>query len=153
MLPQKPLSLTKPRGISFHLLHQITLMYIGFLRPFPFFFFLIHVSLAKIFACLSFPSFSLPPQCTYSSTPNRQPLLAALFCSCPFFTVCLCSPLLCLANDLLLLLKSSLLSRLFSPQKDTPGRCQPLKAEVKRNLDNNVFNRISSLVKFGIQFN
>lgn len=70
MLPQKPLSLTKPRGISFHLLHQITLMYIGFLRPFPFFFFNSCTSSQNI--CMPFISFLFPSPTVYLFKHSQQ---------------------------------------------------------------------------------
>lgn len=43
--------------------------------------------------------------CTYSNTPDRLPLLAALFCLCPFALYACIVPCICLANDLLLLLQ------------------------------------------------
>jgi len=77
-------------------------------------FFCFYGHLVNIFACLSFPPFSLPLLYTYSNTPDRLPLLAALFCLCPF-ALCACILLcICLANDLPLLLQLSFLFRFSS---------------------------------------
>lgn len=60
------------------------------------------VHVAKINTCLLFPSFSLPPLCTYSNSPNRPSLLVDLFSLCPFSLHACILPHLCLANDLLI---------------------------------------------------
>lgn len=71
------------------------------------FFFCLYGHLVKIFACLLFPPFCLPPHVLLLKHSQRLPLLAALFWLCPFSPYACILPCVCLANDLLLLLQLS----------------------------------------------